>query len=381
MNPIMQLIEYGQSYWLDNLTRQMIEDGELQRRVAQEGLRGMTSNPDIFHRSIAHGSEYDDQIVSASAVNRDAERIYAELTISDVRNACDIFCPLYDKSKGIDGFVSLEVSPRLSHDSAASIMEAQSLVAAVERPNLFIKIPGTAEGVSAIEELLFQGVNINITLLFSTMRYRSVAEAHLRALERRVRAGKPVNNVASVASFFLSRVDVLVDELLSAAFAKSKISDTDPTAKRLLGKAAVTNAKLAYLDFQRILASERWKKLERDGARPQRLLWASTSTKNPRYSDLMCVEPLIGINTVNTMPDKTIRAFNDHGRLADTVGQDVEQARLVMGEMGEMGALGIDFPLVARQLEDEGIRKFNDAYGASLAAIEAKHPRFSLVTG
>jgi transaldolase len=378
MNPIMQLIEYGQSYWLDNLTRQMIEDGELQRRVAQEGLRGMTSNPDIFHRSIAHGSEYDDQIISVGAVTRDTERTYVELTISDVRNACDIFRPVYDKSKGVDGFVSLEVSPRLSHDSSASIIEAQSLVAAVERPNLFIKIPGTAEGVSAIEELLFQGVNINITLLFSTMRYRSIAEAHLRALERRVKAGKPVNDVASVASFFLSRVDVLVDELLSIAFAKLKISDTDPTAKRLLGKVAVANAKLAYLDFQRILASERWKRLERDGARPQRLLWASTSTKNPRYSDLMYVEPLIGINTINTMPDKTIRAFNDHGRLADTVGQDVDQARKVMGEIG---ALGIDFPLVARQLEDEGIRKFNDAYDASLAAIEAKHPRFSLVTG
>jgi transaldolase len=376
MNRIMQLIEYGQSYWLDNLTRQMIEDGELQRRVAQEGLRGMTSNPDIFHRSIAHGPEYDDQIVSLSAITRDMERIYAKLTISDVRDACDILRPVYDKSKGLDGFVSLEVSPRLSHDSATSIIEAQSLAAAVERPNLFIKIPGTVEGVSAIEELLFQGVNINITLLFSTMRYRSVAEAHLRALERRVRAGKPVNNVASVASFFLSRVDVLVDELLSAAFVRSKISETDPAAKRLLGKAAIANAKLAYLDFQRILASERWKALERDGARPQRLLWASTSTKNPRYADLMYVEPLIGIHTVNTMPDKTIDAFNDHGRLADTVGQDLEQAEQVMREID---ALGIDFSLIAKQLEDEGIRKFNDAYDASLAAIEAKHPGLSLV--
>jgi transaldolase len=378
MNRIMQLIEYGQSYWLDNLTRQMIKDGELQRRVAQEGLRGMTSNPDIFHRSIAHGPEYDDQIVSVSAVTRDAERIYAELTISDVRNACDIFRPVYDKSKGIDGFVSLEVSPRLAHDSAASIIEAQSLVAAVERPNLFIKIPGTAEGVSAIEELLFQGVNVNITLLFSRMRYRSVAEAHLRALERRVKAGKSVNDVASVASFFLSRVDVLVDELLTPVFARSALSNTNPGVGDLFGKAAVANAKLAYLEFRRILANERWKKLERDGARPQRLLWASTSTKNPRYSDLMYVEPLIGMHTINTMPDKTIRAFNDHGRLADTVGQDVEQARQVLNEID---ALGIDFSLVARQLEDEGIRKFIDAYDASLAAIEAKHPRFSVVTG
>jgi transaldolase len=222
----MRLAEYGQSYWLDNLTRQMIEDGELRRRVTQEGLHGVTSNPDIFYRSITHGMEYDDQIVRTDTATQDTKAVYAELVIADIRNACDILRPAYDKSYGLDGFVSLEVSPRLAHDSAASVVEARWLAAAVERPNLFIKIPGTAEGVSAIEELLFLGININITLLFSVARYESVSEAYLRALERRARAGKPVDNVASVASFFLSRVDVLVDELLTCSFDRAAISNS-----------------------------------------------------------------------------------------------------------------------------------------------------------
>jgi transaldolase len=365
----MRLAEYGQSYWLDNLTRQMIEDGELRRRVTQEGLHGVTSNPDIFYRSITHGMEYDDQIVRTDTATQDTKAVYAELVIADIRNACDILRPAYDKSYGLDGFVSLEVSPRLAHDSAASVVEARWLAAAVERPNLFIKIPGTAEGVSAIEELLFLGININITLLFSVARYESVSEAYLRALERRARAGKPVDNVASVASFFLSRVDVLVDELLTSSFDRAAISNSTAGAECLFGKAAVANAKLAYLSFQHLLANERWKELERDGAKPQRLLWASTSTKNPRYSDLMYVEPLIGIHTINTMTDKTINAFNDHGELGDTIGRDLAQSRSVMDEIGR---LGIDFSLIAKQLEDEGIRKFNDAFDASLTAIEAK---------
>jgi transaldolase len=375
---IGKLLEYGQSYWLDNLTRQMIEDGELRRRVDQESLRGVTSNPDIFNRSIARGVEYDDQIAKANTVTRSTESIYTELVIADVRNACDILRPAYDESQGLDGFVSLEVSPRLAHSSAASIIEAQSLAMAVGRPNLFIKIPGTVEGISAIEELLFQGVNINITLLFSTARYESVAEAYLRALERRVRAGKPVNNVTSVASFFLSRVDVLVDELLGRFLDQSAIPRNALRAERLLGKVAVANAKLAYLSFQHLLDSVRWKDLERDGARPQRLLWASTGAKNPRYNDLMYVEPLIGMHTINTMPDKTIYAFNDHGRLADTIHQDTAQARQVLDEID---GLGIDFAHVAKQLEDQGIRKFVDAFDASLAMIDAKRSRVASSKG
>lgn len=366
MNPSL-LLEHGQSYWLDNLTRRMIRDGGLARRVGEEALGGVTSNPSIFHKAVSTSRDYDDQIREETVAGRSAVEIYEALTVADVRAACDILRPAFERSGGRDGFVSLEVSPHLAHDTAGSIAEARRLHAAVVRPNLFIKIPGTAAGVHAVEQLLFEGINVNITLLFAVESYVAVAQAHLRALERRLEAGLPIDNVASVASFFLSRIDVLVDQLLGHY--------PSAQAAPLLGKAGIANAKLAYRSFQDLLAGERWQALARRGARPQRVLWASTSTKNPAYRDVMYVEPLIGPYTVNTLPEETIAAFADHGAVADTVADGVDVAGRVMEELAK---LGIDLHLVTAQLENEGIQKFIDAYDALLALIGEKRDRYRL---
>jgi transaldolase len=374
MNPLLRLIDHGQSYWLDNLTRRSINNGNLRQRVEQEGLRGVTSNPEIFYRAMGHGDEYDGRIAALNSIGAlgtegVAIRTYEALVTADIRDACNILRPVYDRSGGVDGFVSLEVSPHLAHDGAASILEARRLAACVDRPNLFIKIPGTVAGVTAIEELLYEGINVNITLLFSVARYEAVAEAWLRALERRAQAGRSIDTIASVASFFLSRVDVLVDQLL-----RQRMHADEVRPARLLGRAALANAKLAYQSFRRMLASERWQALERQGARPQRLLWASTSTKDKRYSDVMYVEPLIGPHTVNTMPENTIAAFADHGRVANTLERGVEEAHQVMNEFGQ---LGIDFAQAATQLENEGIQKFIDPFDALMASLVAKRAQLS----
>lgn len=369
MNPV-RLSKYGQSYWLDNLTRRMIVDGSLARRVNEEGLTGVTSNPAIFHKAIVGGGEYDAQIRQGVLVGRSARRMYEDLTTSDVRAACDILRPVFDRSGGEDGFVSLEVSPHLAYDTARSIAEAHSLHGVVGRPNLLIKIPGTAAGVPAVEELLFDGINVNVTLLFAVESYQAVAEAYLRAAERRLEAGKPVDNMASVASFFLSRIDVLVDKLLG--------DRTSATAAALLGKAGIANAKLAYARFGELIAGKRWRVLAERGARPQRLLWASTGTKNPAYRDVMYVEPLIGAYTVNTMPEETIAAVSDHGEVGNTVASGADEARRVMAALADAG---IDFRLVTAQLEAEAIRKFIEPYDALLEVIEGKRGAFRPATG
>ncbi len=371
MNPLTELIRHGQSYWLDNLTRDMIMSGELERRVSEEGLRGVTSNPNIFNKAISQSHAYDDQIREAVAAGRSAPEIYEQLVIADIRSACDILRPVYDDSEGVDGYVSLEVSPHLAHDTDGSIEEARRLCKAVDRPNVFIKIPGTPAGVSAIEQLLFEGININITLLFSIQSYEAVAEAYMRALERRLETGKSVHGVVSVASFFLSRIDTLIDELLQHRISREG-QNGEPRSQSLLGKAAVANAKLAYQSFKRITGGERWKQLEAKGARVQRMLWASTSTKNPAYSDVMYVEPLIGPHTVNTVPGGTITAFRDHGRVGNTVEEDVEEARRVMEDLEK---LGIDFDPVAAQLLNEGIQKFIDPYDALMHSLAAKREK------
>src|SRR5512139_3758498 len=346
MNPnlLLQLIEHGQSYWLDNLTRSKIAGGEIERRVREEGLRGITSNPAIFHKSISTSRDYDAQIRDAFAAGRPAEDVQEELVVSDVRDACDALRAVHQQSGGLDGFVSLEVSPHLAHDTWASIEAARRLHAAVARPNLLVKIPGTAAGVAAAEQCLFEGINVNITLLFSGARYEAVAEAWLRALERRVEAGLPVRSVASVASFFLSRIDTLADALLAQRFGTAH----DAQARNLLGKVAIANATLAYQSFGQIVAGERWRALEARGAQVQRLLWASTSTKNPAYRDVMYVEPLIGPHTVNTLPDETVAAFANHGQVAATLEQGIDDARQTMASLA---ALGIDFAQLAAQLE------------------------------
>lgn len=370
MNSLHDLIKFGQSYWLDNLTRGMLRSGELRRRVETESLRGVTSNPAIFHKAITGSPEYDAQIKELAAGGHTVASIYESLVVSDVRNACDVLRPVYEQSKGVDGYVSLEVSPHLAHDTDASLREARRLALAVGRPNLMIKVPGTLAGLPAFEELLFEGISVNVTLLFSVRRYEQVAQAYLRALERRREAGRPLAAVASVASFFLSRIDTLVDERLQHKIVSGASVRPDP--RSLLGTAALASAKLAYQRFKGLFDGERWQALAKDGARVQRLLWASTSTKNPDYPELIYVEPLIGRDTVNTLPAATVSAFAARGKAADTVELDVPKARRVMAELQE---LGIDMEQVSQQLEDEGVQKFIEPFDALIAGLSEKSAR------
>lgn len=376
MNPLRQLLEQGQSYWLDNLTREMIRNGELKRRVTEEGLRGVTSNPAIFHKAISKSKEYDDQIETLAREGLAVSAMYERLVVTDIQDACDILRRVYDESAGLDGYVSLEVSPYLAHDTQASLEEARRLHRLVDRPNVFIKIPGTRAGFAAIEDALYEGVNINITLLFSVAHYEAVAEAYLRALERRAEAGRAVDDVASVASFFLSRIDVLVDQLLGHRVRPTATTEPGPRPEQLLGKAAIANAKLAYQHLKRVLASDRWKRLEARGARIQRLLWASTSTKDPRYDEIRYVEPLIGPHTVNTMPAETSRAFATRGIVATTVERDLDDARQVFEHLA---AVGIDFDNVTWQLENEGVQKFRDPFDQLMATLAER--RQSILKG
>ncbi len=362
MSPLFELARFGQSYWIDDLSRPMIKSGELRRRVTEEALTGVTVNPAIFQAAIQGSDAYDGEIQALAG--QPPNDIYEALIVTDVREACDVLRPVYDRTDGRDGFVSLEVSPHLARNAAASIDEARRFWQAVARPNLFIKIPGTVEGVAAIEALLYEGINVNITLLFAVNRYEDVADAYTRALERRNAVGEPLASVASVASFFLSRIDTAVDELL-----QQKVASGMPQAERLLGKSAIANARLAYRRFRELRSSERWRVLEAAGARPQRLLWASTSTKNPAYDDLMYVEPLIGPHTINTLPRKTIAAFADHGEAAATLALGLEEAIEVMKELA---AVGIDLAQVTERLLDEGIRKFVESFDDILQTIAAK---------
>ena len=376
MNALSRLSEHGQSCWLDDLNRRMISSGDLARRVAA-GVHGVTSNPATFAKAVATG-DYDREIEAAAAAGKSIQEIWDEIAIADVRSACDILRPVYDETNGADGFVSLEVSPHLAHDTQASIVEGRRLAALVVgpnhfiRPNLFIKIPGTEAGIPAIGELLFEGINVNVTLLFSVPRYEAVAEAYLRALERRLQAGLPIDRVHSVASFFLSRINMLVDQLLSHRIRHSPESGNDSHPTNLLGKAAIASAKMAYRSFKRLIASDRWKALAARGARVQRLLWASTGRKNPNYPELMYVEPLIGPMTISTMPEATIDAFIGHGVVEDTLERGIEEAERVMADLPR---LGINLGFVATQLENEGIQKFNEPYEWVKRELEKKRVR------
>ena len=367
MNPLIRLWNAGQSFWLDNLSREMIRDGELARRVEEEGLRGVTSNPAIFHKAITEGEEYDEDIARFGALEMDVDAVYERLVVADVQDACDILRPVWVESKGLDGYVSLEVSPHLAHDTDGTLAEAVRLNADVDRSNILIKIPGTAAGVPAIRQAIFEGVSVNVTLLFSIGAYDAIADAYIEALEQRLDAGRRVDDVASVASFFLSRIDSLTDDRLQA------LADADPTRaddlRQLMGEAAIANAKLAYESFQHRLASPRWQRLAAEGARPQRMLWASTSTKNPAYPDTKYVEPLIGDLTINTMPESTIAAFQDHGVVADTVGDGIEEARATMARLE---AAGIDFEDVTDTLLEEGVEKFVVPFDRLLESLEQR---------
>jgi transaldolase len=366
MNRVQQLRFLGQSVWLDFIERTMIQSGELSRLV-QDGVGGVTSNPTIFQQAISKSTAYERQLQELAATGATAKSIFETLAVADIQAAADVLRPVYDAAAGHDGFVSLEVAPDLANDTSATIAEAHRLHAWVARPNLMVKVPATQAGIPAIRELIADGININVTLIFSLERYVAVMEAYLQGLEDRQTAGEAVDHVASVASFFISRVDSNVDAQLD------KLAQGDPShAQRyaaLQGKAAVANAKLAYAEFERTFAGPRWAELMAAGARVQRPLWASTSTKNPAYPDLLYVDTLIGPHTVNTMPPQTLAAFLDHGNVAVTVTKDASGASAALAELA---AAGIDMAAVTDDLEADGVKKFADSFRDLLAAIEER---------
>jgi transaldolase len=370
-NPLSLLTERGQSVWLDNLTRPLLQSGQLARLIREDGLSGVTSNPAIFKNAMTSGDAYDRQIRELARSGESGVGVYEALAIEDIRGAADVLRPVYDRTEGVDGFVSLEVSPHLARDTRGTIDEAARLWAAVERPNVLIKIPGTDEGVPAIEACLDRGININITLLFSLAAHKKVIEAYFRAMESRRRRGEPLRGVASVASFFLSRIDTKVDKALDGMIAEGRNLEE---AKALRGTAAIANARLAYRIWKEIHSSDRWGKLAKSGARLQRPLWASTSTKDPKESDVKYIEALIGPQTVNTMPDETIDAFRDHGRVEDTLERDAEESRRTLERLG---AIGVDIERVTAELVDEGIDKFIQPFDALLQALEEKRAPLS----
>jgi transaldolase/glucose-6-phosphate isomerase len=358
MKPAARLSEFGQSAWLDLIGRKLIRSGELLRLVEEDGIRGVTANPAIFEKAIVETDEYDDQLKKLIAQGKSPLEIYETIAVEDVRSACDVFRPAFDRLQGRDGFVSLEVSPYIARDARATVAEAKRFWKAVDRPNLFIKIPANPEGIPAIREATAAGVSVNITLIFSVRVYQQVIDAYLSGLEDRVAKGQPVSQLHSVASFFVSRVDTAVDKLLE-----------EKGARDLLGKIAVANGKEAYQVYLQSIASPRWKALEAKGATRQRPLWASTGTKNKAYSDVLYVEPLIGKDTVNTLPLQTLQAFNDHGKVADTVTQGVEEAR---AQLARLAQLGIDLERVCAQLTDHGLDLFSKALDGLLHAISAR---------
>jgi transaldolase len=370
-----QLHALGQSVWLDYIRRGILENGELQRMIHDHDLRGVTSNPSIFEEAIGKSDDYADALELLAAEGAEPGEAFEALAVDDIQSACDLFRPVYDAAGGQDGFVSLEVSPLLATDTQGTVAEARRLWALVGRPNLMIKVPGTEEGVPAVEELLAEGLNVNITLLFSLAGYERVMEAFLRAMERRVAAGQPLERIASVASFFVSRVDVAVDaELQQRVDAGGEDAER---ARALLGRAAVANAKLAYARFREVFSGERWEKLRAAGAHVQRPLWASTSTKNPAYRDVIYVEELIGPDTVNTMPLATIEAFADHGEARRTVDADLELAHADLAGLKE---LGIDLDAVTERLQVEGVEKFAKAFNQMISAVDQRLTRVAQST-
>ncbi len=357
-NPLLRLHQLGQSVWLDYIQRDLIDNGGLERLIREDGLAGVTSNPAIFEKAISSGHEYEAPIRELARRGLRAAALYEALTLEDVMRAADLFRPLYEETQGSDGFVSIEVSPHLARDTTATIAEAQRLWAALKRPNVMIKVPATREGLPAIRTLIAAGINVNVTLLFSVARYREVIEAWMEGLEDRVRAGAPLGSVASVASFFLSRIDTLVDKQLD------KLGTGE--ARALRGQAAVASACLAYQTYLKIKKETRWQVLARQGARTQRLLWASTGTKDPAYSNVMYVEPLIGRETVNTLTPETLVAYRDHGNPAARIEGGSEAASLLSVTLN---VFGIDLDEIGRQLEEEGIRKFVEPYDKLLAML------------
>jgi transaldolase/glucose-6-phosphate isomerase len=356
MDTIAKLTSLGQSLWLDNIQRKMLENGELKAMIERGDIRGMTSNPTIFNNAISKTREYDSALIPLAWAGWDAEKIFWELAVEDIRDACDAFLPLYEESNGGDGFVSIEVSPDIAYDTDGAVAQAEQLWVRVARPNLMVKIPATKDGIPAIRKSIAAGLNINITLIFSLKRYAEVMDAYLSGLEERAAAGLPINHIASVASFFVSRVDTKIDPKL-------------PKDSPLLGKAAIANARMAYEEFHKTFVGRRWENLKVKGARVQRPLWASTSTKNPAYADTMYADSLIGPETVDTVPPQTLEAIRDHGKAEITITRDLEQAQK---DIEQLEAAGISMDVITQELEDEGIRAFAEAFKELIGTIEER---------
>lgn len=372
-NPAIEVQALGQSLWLDYIHRAELNDGTFQRRLDEEGIRGVTSNPSIFQQAIGEGNAYDDAM--SELLDLDAMQVYESLAIADIQQAADMLRPIYDETDGRDGYVSLEVAPQLAHNTAQTLAEAKRLFAAIDRPNAMIKIPGTEEGIPAIEDAIAEGININITLLFSVANYEEVAEAYVKGLERRLEAGEDISKVASVASFFLSRIDTAVDRILKNNIRSAQVHHRVALIsgnRSLLGQAAIANAKLAYIAFQRIFRSSRFKKLAKAGAMVQRPLWASTSTKDPAYSDTRYIDAVIGEDTVNTVPPKTLRAFIDHGTVEETLTREINDFLPPDVVMDRLAELGIDMNMITNRLQVDGVDAFTDDFETLLQQVDAK---------
>ncbi|CAN5818209.1 transaldolase [soil metagenome] len=370
--PLAQLTGLGQSVWLDYIRREILTNGELERMIREFSLRGVTSNPTIFEQAIGGSDDYDTSLEQLAAEGVSAGQVFERLAVEDIRSAADLFRPIFEESQGTDGFVSLEVSPVLADDTSRTLEEARRLWRSVDRPNLMIKVPGTRAGTAAVEQLLGEGINVNITLLFSLEDYERVMEAYLAALERRVEAGEPVDRIASVASFFISRVDSAVDAALETKIGETTDEERRQRLRSLRGRAAIANAKLAYERFREIFGSDRFAPLRERGAQVQRPLWASTSTKNPEYRDVIYVEELIGPDTVNTMPMATVEAFADHGVARRTVDVGVEEAH---SDLDTLREAGIDLDRITTRLQEEGVEKFAESFRSLIASVEEKLER------
>jgi transaldolase len=363
-NPLAQLSKLGQSPWYDQMTRSLVSQGTLKQMIEEDGLRGLTSNPTIFEKAISGSKDYEDTL--RDLVGRGAElgEIYDALVVGDIASAADVFRPVYESTKGEDGFVSIEVSPLLAHDAVGTVKEAKRLHAKLGRPNVMIKVPATPEGLPAFQELISEGISVNVTLIFSVQVYMQVVEAYLKGLEMRAAKGGAINRVASVASFFVSRIDTAVDKKLEEIAKAGR-----PEAIELTGRTAIANAKLAYEKFQQLFTGARWDKLAAAGAHVQRPLWASTGTKNPKYSDVLYIDTLIGPHTVNTMPPATYNAFRDHGKAVVTITDDVKGAHELFDKLKEVG---IDLTAVTGELTVAGVKSFSDSYNNLIAVIERR---------
>lgn len=364
LNPAQQIINFGQSVWYDNISRELITSGGLTKLIKEWGVRGVTSNPSIFDAALKKGNSYDGQVISLQNQNLSVEDLFNELALQDIAWAADILLPLYNESEGVDGFVSLEVSPLLARDAAGTVAQAKELFARLNRPNVMIKIPGTPECIPAIQECLEAGIHINVTLLFSVENYVQVAKAYCTALKNRLAAGKKIDHIRSVASFFVSRVDTIVDSALDT------ISSATPEAAKLKGQFGIANCKLAYEQFEKIFSGEDFSELKKAGAKVQRPLWASTSTKNPEYKDTIYIEELVGPETVNTVPHATLEATVDHGSITgSTINKNLDVAKSVEKQLRE---IGVDILALMTELQNDGVKKFAESFDSLLASVSSK---------